>query len=458
MRRFDVVTIFPEFFSVLDVSLLGKAGAKGALGFGVHDLRDWAEGKHRSVDDTPYGGGAGMVMRPDVWGRALDSVIESTPGPHILAVPTPAGRPLTQRLVEELAAADGTIVIACGRYEGIDRRVADHYASREGVRVVEYSLGDYVLNGGEVAALALIEAVGRLVDGVVGNPESLVEESHGEAGLLEYPAYTRPPTWRGLEVPPILTSGNHQAVDRWRRDQALAFTALRRRDLLAALVPSLSHADKEALARAGFIVRPDGSVGELEIRRARSDEVADVAGLGRALFPAACPPALTEQAIAEFIDTELTDDFFASAIAEGRVQIAVADGEMCGYTLVEAPPAPYVGDTVSIPHTQADQVFYVSKVYVGDTWRGAGVAQALLEAQLRDAQVLWRGVTHALLGTNLANRRALTFYRRAGFAKAGKRTFLVGGVPNDDLVLVRDLTARPPAADLTVIGRMWKNG
>ena len=195
--RIDVVTIFPEFFSSLEVSLIGRARAAGSLDVTVHDLREWTTDRHRSVDDTPAGGGAGMVMRADVWGRALDDVLArgGPQRPATLIIPTPGGEQFTQRTAEEFAAglARGEqILIACGRYEGIDSRVAEHYRAREGVRVREVSIGDYVLNGGESAAMVMIEAVGRLVPGVVGNPDSLVEESHGEAGLLEYPVYTAP--------------------------------------------------------------------------------------------------------------------------------------------------------------------------------------------------------------------------------------------------------------------------
>ena len=223
--RIDIVTIFPAFFDVLDVSLIGRARGRGLLDLHVHDLRDWTHDRHRTVDDTPYGGGAGMVMKPEPWGEALDEVLgEET----VLIVPSPAGEPFTQRVARELAEETG-LVFACGRYEGIDQRVIDHYAERGRVRLV--SLGDYVLNGGEVAAMAMIEAVGRLVPGVVGNPESLVEESH-EVGLLEYPVYTKPAVWRGHEVPPVLLSGNHGAVDAWRAEQSLERTRRVRPDLL----------------------------------------------------------------------------------------------------------------------------------------------------------------------------------------------------------------------------------
>jgi tRNA (guanine37-N1)-methyltransferase len=223
--RVDVVTIFPDFFGVLDVSLLGKARAAGVIEFGVHDLRAHTHDRHRTVDDTPYGGGAGMVMRPEPWGEALDALItdETT-----LIVPSPAGRRFTQAAARELAQKPH-LVFACGRYEGIDQRVIDHYSER--IEVRELSLGDYVLNGGEVAAMAMIEAVGRLVPGVVGNPQSLDEESH-EDGLLEYPSYTKPASWRGHDVPPILLSGNHAAIASWRREQQVERTARIRPDLL----------------------------------------------------------------------------------------------------------------------------------------------------------------------------------------------------------------------------------
>jgi len=223
--RIDIVTIFPAFFDVLDVSLIGKARERGILDLRVHDLRDWTHDRHRTVDDTPYGGGAGMVMKPEPWGAVLDDILSED---AVLIVPSPAGERFTQPLARELAE-EPHLVFACGRYEGIDQRVIDHYTARGRVRSV--SLGDYVLNGGEVAAMAMIEAVSRLVPGVVGNPESLVEESH-EDGLLEYPSYTKPPVWRDLEVPSILLSGNHGAIAKWRRERSLERTQERRPDLL----------------------------------------------------------------------------------------------------------------------------------------------------------------------------------------------------------------------------------
>lgn len=222
----DVLTIFPEYLAPLDLSLVGKAREKGLVSLDVHNLRDWTTDRHRTVDDTPYGGGAGMVMRPDVWGKALDDF--HTPDSHVL-IPTPAGEPLTQRMAEELAG-DQHLIIACGRYEGIDSRVAQHYASRG--KLTEFSIGDYVLNGGEVAAMVLVEAVARLVPGVLGNPESLVEESHNSRGTLEAPVYTKPPQWRDIDVPEVLASGNHAAIAQWREEQSQLRTARIRPDLL----------------------------------------------------------------------------------------------------------------------------------------------------------------------------------------------------------------------------------
>ena len=223
--RIDIVTIFPEFFSVLDVSLLGKARQTGLLELGVHDLRDFTHDRHRTIDDTPYGGGAGMVMKPEPWGEAFDSILTHD---SVVIFPSPAGERFTQATARELSEASH-LVFGCGRYEGIDQRVVDNAASRATVR--EISLGDYVLNGGEVAAMAMIEAIGRLLPGVVGNPESLTEESH-EDGLLEYPSFTKPAEWRGLAVPPVLLSGNHGAIASWRHEQQLDRTKRVRPDLL----------------------------------------------------------------------------------------------------------------------------------------------------------------------------------------------------------------------------------
>lgn len=258
--RVDVVTIFPDYLSPLELSLVGKARSSGVLDLHVHDLREWATDRHRTVDDTPYGGGAGMVMKADVWGDALGDVTErhgepmTGDGAPRLVVPTPSGRVFDQPLAAELAA-EPWLAFACGRYEGIDARFVDDAATR--MPVTELSIGDYVLNGGEVAALVVIEAVARLLPGVLGNPESLVEESHGVDGLLEYPVYTKPPTWRGLDVPEVLLSGHHAKVARWRRDEALRRTARRRPDLLDAIpADRLDAHDRAVLESSGFHPRP----------------------------------------------------------------------------------------------------------------------------------------------------------------------------------------------------------
>lgn len=246
--RIDVVTIFPGYLAPLDDAIVGRARRAGLIDVHVHDLRSWATGVHQAVDDSPYGGGPGMVMTPTVWGEALDAVRAEVPDDAgVLLVPTPAGAPLTQARVATWA--QGTrLTIACGRYEGIDGRVAAD-AARHGP-VEEFSLGDYVLAGGEVAALVLVEAVSRLVPGVLGNPASAELDSFSD-GLLEAPAYTRPESWRGLEVPAVLRSGDHGAIARWRRDRSLERTAAVRPDLLERLPDdALDRRDRAVLAAA----------------------------------------------------------------------------------------------------------------------------------------------------------------------------------------------------------------
>ena len=223
--RIDAISIFPQFFDVLDISLLGKAKAQDLLEVKIHDLRDFTDDKHRTVDDTPFGGGAGMLMKAEPWGQALDSVMTAE---TIVIFPSPAGELFKQATAQELSKAKH-LVFACGRYEGIDQRVVDYAASKAKVRLV--SLGDYVLNGGEVAAVAMIEAIARLIPGVIGNADSLTEESHSD-GLLEYPSYTKPSNWRGLEVPKVLLGGNHAEIAKWRKAKALERTQQVRPELL----------------------------------------------------------------------------------------------------------------------------------------------------------------------------------------------------------------------------------
>jgi tRNA (guanine37-N1)-methyltransferase len=269
--RIDIVTIFPDYFGPVDsrgrvgasgplgVSLIGKAGARGDIDFRLHDLRRWTSDIHHTVDDTPFGGGPGMVMKADVWGAALDDVLAEATGPARLVVPAPSGTPFTQELASAYAA-ESHLVFACGRYEGIDSRVVADARTR--MVVDEVSIGDYVLAGGEAAVAVIVEAVCRLLPGVLGNEQSAADDSFGVAGgamsgLLEGPVYTRPRSWRGLEVPDVLLSGHHRAIARWQRDEALRRTAANRPDLirlLATAADGLDKRDRQVLAEAGFPV------------------------------------------------------------------------------------------------------------------------------------------------------------------------------------------------------------
>jgi tRNA (guanine37-N1)-methyltransferase len=229
MLRFDVISVFPTYLEPLRLSLMGKAIDDGIISLAVHDLRDHAHDKHQTVDDSPYGGGPGMVMKPEPWGEAIDVLVSDE---TVLIIPTPSGRPFTQGMAQELSAAKH-IVFACGRYEGIDSRVAEHYKTR--IRVEEVSIGDYVLAGGEVAVLVMVEAIARLVPGVLGNQESFEDDSFATGAmenLLEGPVYTRPPSWRDLDVPEILTSGDHAKIAAWKHEQAKLRTQQNRPDLI----------------------------------------------------------------------------------------------------------------------------------------------------------------------------------------------------------------------------------
>lgn len=262
--RIDVITIFPEYLAPLRESLLGRAVADGVIELAVHDLRAWTTDRHHSVDDAPYGGGPGMVMRPDVWGRALDDIADPA---TVLVVPTPAGERFHQAVAAELATAEH-LVFACGRYEGIDQRVVQDAGTRMTVR--ELSIGDYVLAGGEAAVLVIVEAVGRLLPGVLGNADSAADDSFGDAwpGLVEAPSYTRPAVYRDLAVPPVLLSGDHAAIRRWRRSASLQRTAANRPDLLAQVVADdLDGADLDALHEVGA-VPPEGLVERVAAERA----------------------------------------------------------------------------------------------------------------------------------------------------------------------------------------------
>lgn len=451
--RIDIISIFPQFFDCLDVSLMGKARSSGILQTQVWDLRDWTEDVHRTVDRAPVGGGAGMVMKPDVWGKALDQVIEQAGATKtVLAIPTPSGIPLTQRQVRDLAANTDHLVVACGRYEGIDQRVSQYYQQLPSVEVLPFSLGDYVLNGGEVAAVALVEATCRLLEGFVGNPNSLVEESYELSGLLEYPAYTQPATWRGLDIPAVLLSGDHQKVKSWRRQQSLMLTAKRRPDLIWEIEPgALEKSDREILAAQGFLPAPYSQ--RVRFRRAQPGEAATCSAIASRLFPQACPDYLPADAIKRFIEEELSEPAFKTYLADPGTLILlveVAPGtpgqegttwETAGYTLTHVGDPGFLPPEENLVKAAGENCAYLSKCYLDRRWRGSGLAGALLEVTHAYLQERFPNLTKIGLGTNQGNRRALKFYRHHGYRKCGRRTFLVGGIENQDLIAVRDFTA-----------------
>ncbi|MGO4258307.1 tRNA (guanosine(37)-N1)-methyltransferase TrmD [Marmoricola sp. RAF53] len=366
--RIDVVSIFPGYLAPLELSLPGKAREKGLLDLHVHDLRDFTRDRHRTVDDTPYGGGAGMVMKPEAWGEALDAL---APDGAVLVVPTPSGRPFTQALAAELSTREH-LVFACGRYEGIDQRVLDQAATRLEVR--EVSLGDYVLNGGEVAALAVIEAVVRLVPGFMGNAESLVEESH-ENGLLEYPVYTKPASWRGLDVPEVLLSGDHRRIAAWRHEQSLRRTAERRPDLL----------------------HPSAALADLEVAPAVPGDAGELFTLQRACWiqeqqanPGVRIPPLHE----ELADVEAT-------IARDTVLVARSGGR-----LVASSRGRLDGAT-----------WEVGRLMVAPDLQGRGLGRILLE---RIEQAAPDGAEVFELFTGAGSERNLRIYKKAGYRPRGE--------------------------------------
>ena len=491
--RIDVVTIFPDYLRALDLSLIGKAIDAGKLQLGIHDLRDWTQDRHNTVDDTPAGGGAGMVMRPDVWGKALDQVLalpltaapvaeptyladaQSVPAapapdplaapsplaaaaetaPHgaqeplhrrVLVIPTPSGQVFTQRVAEELADAD-QLVFACGRYEGIDARVAEHYQSA-GYQVRELSIGDYVLNGGEVATLVMVEAIARLIPGVIGNPTSLVEESHAASGLLEYPVYTRPVSWRGLELDPDLLGGNHKLIARRRRDQALTRTATRRPDMIARLNPAtLDRADRALLAQLGWAALDGEHFERIKLRPARAEEIEALVQLGRATFPDACPAFLSDDDVRAFMDATFTPEQVASWVNSDDAALVVAErvasGQLLGYVLVERDLPDGANELVTDPRPRCLESYsqaelgYVCKLYLLPSVRGGGIAGALM-GQAKKAAAAW-GVKTMWLATHETNRRAQKLYKRCGFKNAGKRSFKVGSATCRDVVMVASL-------------------
>ena len=332
--RLDYVTIFPAYLAPLSLSLTGRAQREGLLEVHVHDLRRWARDRHASVDDTPYGGGAGMVMRPDPWGEALDELlVDRGAGPPLLVVPTPSGVRFTQRLAEQLATR-AHLVFGCGRYEGIDQRVLDH--ARDQGDVLEVSVGDYVLGGGEAAALVVTEAVTRLVPGFVGNAESLVEESHA-GGLLEYPVYTRPPLWRGRPVPPVLLSGDHAAIAAWRHEQAVRRTAERRPDLL----------------------HPSRAVGDWQVEPAVPADAGEILTLQRACW---MQEALANDALADIpaLHESLAD--VEAWLTEWHVYVVRAAGRLVG--AVRARPEGEAWD--------------IGRIMVAPALQGRGIGRLLL--------------------------------------------------------------------------------
>ncbi|KQV72863.1 transposase [Nocardioides sp. Root122] len=379
--RIDVVTIFPDYLAPLTLSLPGKARDKGLLDVHVHDLRDWTSDRHRTVDDTPYGGGAGMVMKPEPWGRALDAVATGA----TIVFTTPSGEPFTQQLAEELSGHEH-LVFACGRYEGIDQRVTEHAATVGTVR--EISLGDYVLNGGEVAALAITEAVVRLLPGFMGNAESLVEESHAD-GLLEYPVYTKPATWEGREVPEVLLSGDHARIAAWRREQAQRRTAERRPDLLPA---------------TGAV----GALADLDVRPAVPADAGELYTLQRAcwLQELEANPGVEIPALRESLDD------VRRGLGEWTVMVA---------------REPSSGRLVGAVRGRLDRhgEWDIGRIMVAPDLQGRGLGRALLE--------LVEGLAPAevetfVLFTGAGSSDNIRMYKKAGFRLRPDRTAPPGAV------------------------------
>jgi tRNA (guanine37-N1)-methyltransferase len=380
--RVDVVTIFPEWFAALDVSLTGKARTSGLLDIAVHDLRGWTHDRHRTVDDTPAGGGAGMVMKPEPWGEALDAL--GGDGRPTLVVPTPSGTPFTQALARDLAGAEH-LVFACGRYEGIDQRVVEEAATSYDVR--EISIGDYVLNGGEAATLVILEAVVRLLPGFMGNAESLVEESH-EDGLLEYPVYTKPATWRGREVPPVLLSGDHGAIAAWRRTESVRRTVARR--------PDLAHP-------AALVGLAEGL--DLEIRRATRADAGELFTLTRACWlqelwanPGVPIPALEES----YDDLVRSLDVWTTFVARagGRL-VGACRGRLDG------------------------EVWDIGRVMTAPDLQGRGIGSHLLELAERAAPA--EATSYALF-TGAGSVANLRMYKKAGYRLRGAAAGTEGAV------------------------------
>ena len=374
--RIDVVTIFPGYLAPLELSLAGKARQKGLLDVRVHDLRSWTTDRHHTVDDTPYGGGAGMVMKPEPWGAALDDLLaEPGAGRPTVVVTTPSGVPFTQALARELPGRE-RLVFACGRYEGIDQRVLDDAGLR--AEVLEVSIGDYVLNGGEVAALAITEAVVRLLPGFMGNPGSLTEESH-EDGLLEYPVYTKPASWRGHDVPAVLLSGDHGAIARWRHEQAVRRTAERR--------PDLAH--------------PARQLDDVRVRLVRPSDAGELYTLQLACWVGEqqANPDVEIDALTETLpDVE-------AWIADGTVFVAHSAGRL-------------VGAVRGRLHGEGGDVWDIGRLMVAPDLHGRGLGRLLL-ATIEEAAPA--AATSYELFTGAGSRRNQRMYRKAGYRDAGQR-------------------------------------
>jgi tRNA (guanine37-N1)-methyltransferase len=371
--RLDVVTIFPDYLAPLRLSLVGKAIETGLVDLAVHDLRDWTHDRHRTVDDTPYGGGAGMVMKPEPWGECLDTLVpEPTlgdPDGPLLLVLTPSGRRFDQALADELAH-ERHLILGCGRYEGIDARVVPY--ARTQMRVAEISIGDYVLNGGEAAALVVIEAVVRLIPGVIGNPDSLAEESHsaGHDRLLEYPLYTKPPSWRGLDVPPVLFSGHHAQVAAWRRERAVELTRQRRPELLA-----------------------EPGSDEMVIGPATGSDAGELLTLQRAAY-------VTEGQLHDSFDfPPLTDDLAAvrEIIASTTCLLARRGGRLVGSVFGQR---------------YGDDGWFIGRLMVAPDLQGQGLGRRLLDLIEQAAPP---GTSRSVLVTGARSTFNQAFYRRRGY-------------------------------------------
>lgn len=364
--RLDVVTIFPDYLAPLDLSLIGKARRDGLLDLRVHDLRDFAHDRHRSVDDTPFGGGAGMVMKPQPWSEALDHVVAQVGSRPTLIIPGPGGRRFDQVTAGELAQQEH-LVFACGRYEGIDERVYDYAARDFDVRIV--SLGDYVLNGGEVAVLAMVEAIARLIPGVIGNADSLVEESH-EDGLLEYPVYTKPADWQGRSVPQVLLSGDHARIAAWRHQERLRRTIERRPDLL-----------------------PPAAVGPATVALARPADIGELLTLTHACW----------------LEVGMLNDSFDIPAQHETVESLRQSLRDWDTYVARTPGGRLVGSVRA--RVQGDE-WFIGRLMVAPDLAGRGLGRSLLE---HIQSVAPAAVTAYGLNTGRANERNLRLYRRAGF-------------------------------------------